>query len=257
MFVPYLVPCLRETKDEKVKRTSKLPQLLEYDLHCLEFGSLPVEQSMVQLTFFERSFDRVIGVDEVGRGCLAGPVMAAAASYNLKDLTEEQLAGLSRLNDSKLITEKSRERLSDIIRATADFAIGHVSNGDVDRFNILNASMIAMEKAVERLVNRLTREGIEPSRILILVDGKKPLPAVEYAQLPITKGDGKSASIASASIIAKVTRDKLMARYNRSYPNYYWNQNKGYPSASHVQALEKWGPTPLHRQSFNWQRKRA
>lgn len=240
-----------------MKRISKLPELLKYDLHCLEHGTIPVAQEMVQLKFFERRFERVIGVDEVGRGCLAGPVMAAAVSYDLNKLTSDQETSLSGLNDSKKITAKSRERLSGIIRATADFAVGHVSNQDVDRFNILNASMIAMEKAVLRLVRKLENENIDQSAILILVDGKKPLPAVELAQLPITKGDGKSASIASASIIAKVTRDKLMTRYNRRYPDYAWTQNKGYPSASHVEALEKWGPSPLHRQTFNWQRKRA
>ncbi|MBI1270755.1 ribonuclease HII [bacterium] len=215
---------------------------------------------MVQLRLFEESsrFQYLIGVDEVGRGCLAGPVMAAAVCYDLDNFTDFQKDALAPLDDSKKLSGKRRQSLSTIIRSSSEFAIGHVSNLDIDRYNILNASMMAMEEAVLKLLLRLERRGIERSRIIVLVDGKNPLPELDrnqkLKQLPVTRGDSASATIASASIVAKVTRDRLMARYNRNFPAYFWTSNKGYPSKSHVEALLAVGPSPLHRTTFNWQR---
>lgn len=244
------------------KKQSKLGELLAFDQYVLTNGSAPggSDINMIQLRLFEESsrFHYLIGVDEVGRGCLAGPVMAAAVCYDLDNLTDFQRGALAPLDDSKKLSEKRRQSLSSIIRSSSEFAIGHVSNLDIDRYNILNASMMAMEKAVLKLVLRLERRGIEKSRIIVLVDGKNPLPELDrnqkLKQLPVTRGDSVSATIASASIVAKVTRDSLMARYNRNFPAYFWTRNKGYPSKSHVEALLAVGPSPLHRTTFNWQR---
>lgn len=235
-----------------MKRKSKLAKLLDFDLFAMKNGSPQIAKDMIQLTFFEKEYECVIGVDEVGRGCLAGPVMASAVSYRLKELSEIEKTQLKELDDSKRLSEKQRSRLSDAIRSSAQFAIGHVSNEDIDKFNILNASMLAMEKAVHRLILKLESDGIKREKMLVLVDGKQPMPGIKIAQLPVSKGDLKSASIASASILAKVTRDKLMQRYYKKYPNYFWNKNKGYPSRVHVDALKKLGPSPMHRLSFSW-----
>lgn len=233
-------------------KQSKLSTLLEFDLYALNHGVKQMNERMNQLTFFDRNYERIIGVDEVGRGCLAGPVMASAVSYDLNLIEENMPPELLKLDDSKKISPGLRIKLSEFIRANSSFAIGHVCNQEVDRLNILNASMIAMEKAVNRLVTKLEKDGIRKDKILVLVDGKKPIPALTLSQIPITKGDDKSASIASASIVAKVTRDKLMMRYARNFPDYLWNQNKGYPSRPHKEALKKIGPSPLHRMSFSW-----
>ena len=233
-------------------KQSKLDGLLEFDLFALEYGHAPLPQNMIQLSFFAKRFEWIIGVDEVGRGCLAGPVMASAVSFNLKELTDFDREQLYELDDSKKLSEKQRLRLSGSIRNAAQFAIGHVSNEEIDRFNILNASMLAMEKSVHRLISKMESSGIEKDKILVLVDGKQPLPQLKVSQIAVSKGDLKSASIASASILAKVTRDKLMLRYNKRYPHYFWSRNKGYPSRLHVEALNKLGPSPMHRLSFSW-----
>lgn len=243
------------------KKQSKLGELLKFDQYVLAHGSAPGDSAMnmIQLRLFEDNsrFQCLVGVDEVGRGCLAGPVMAAAVCYDLDNFTDFQREVLSPLDDSKKLAEKRRQSLSSIIRSNSEFAIGHVSNLDIDRYNILNASMMAMEKAVIRLVLQLERRGIDKSKIIVLVDGKNPLPELDknlkLKQIPVTRGDSVSASIASASIVAKVTRDRLMARYNRNFPAYFWTKNKGYPSKSHVEALLAVGPSPLHRSTFNWQ----
>lgn len=236
-----------------MKKASKLHKLLNFDLHTLKYGSRPIETSMIQLSFLDRAFVRVIGVDEVGRGCLAGPVMASAVSFDLENLDGQELLCLDAIDDSKVLGTKTRERLSSCIRSASVFAFGHVSNEEVDKYNILNASLMSMRKAVLRLLNKLEDSGIDRQHILVLVDGKMPIPDLPISQLPVSKGDSQSISIASASIIAKVTRDKLMTRYNCIYPDYLWSQNKGYPSKSHVLALKQIGPSPLHRASFNWQ----
>ena len=165
------------------KKQSKLGELLKFDRYVLAHGSAPGDSAMnmIQLRLFEDNnrFQCLVGVDEVGRGCLAGPVMAAAVCYDLDNFTDFQLEVLSPLDDSKKLAEKRRQSLSSIIRSNSEFAIGHVSNLDIDRYNILNASMMAMEKAVIRLVLQLERRGIDKSKIIVLVDGKNPLPELD------------------------------------------------------------------------------
>ena len=186
---------------------------------------------------FERqyaAFTAICGIDEVGRGPLAGPVMAGAVILP-KDET------ILYLNDSKQLTAKKREELYDIIMEKAiGVGIGQASNERIDQINILQATYEAMRMAINKL----------PVKPDILLNDAVTIPAVDIKQVPIIKGDAKSASIAAASIVAKVTRDRLMVEMDKMYPGYGFSQNKGYGSADHIKALKEMGPTPIHRRSF-------
>lgn len=176
----------------------------------------------------------IAGVDEVGRGPLAGPVVAAAVILP----SDYEITGL---NDSKKLSEKRREAMDEIIRREAvSFGIGLISQGRIDEINILQATYEAMRLALEQL---------SPAPDMILADAVT-IPGIETRQLPIIKGDAKSASIAAASIIAKVYRDHLMIEYDSLYPEYGFARNKGYGTKEHINALKEFGPTPLHRKSF-------
>ncbi|MED9902850.1 MAG: ribonuclease HII [Lachnospiraceae bacterium] len=176
----------------------------------------------------------VCGIDEVGRGPLAGPVVAGAVILP-KD------CDILYLNDSKQLSEKKREELYDIIMEKAvATGIGYASPERIDEINILQATYEAMRDAVSKL-------SVKPD---ILLNDAVTIPAVEIRQVPIIKGDAKSISIAAASIIAKVTRDRLMVEYDSIFPKYGFAGNKGYGAAAHIEALKKYGPTPIHRRSF-------
>lgn len=176
----------------------------------------------------------VCGIDEVGRGPLAGPVVAGAVILP-KD------CDILYLNDSKQLSEKKREELYDIIMEKAvATGIGYASPERIDKINILQATYEAMRDAVSKL-------SVKPD---ILLNDAVTIPAVEIRQVPIIKGDAKSISIAAASIIAKVTRDRLMVEYDSIFPKYGFAGNKGYGAAAHIEALKKYGPTPIHRRSF-------
>ena len=176
----------------------------------------------------------IAGVDEVGRGPLAGPVVAAAVILP----SDYEITGL---NDSKKLSEKRREAMDEIIRREAvSFGIGLISQDRIDEINILQATFEAMRLALEQL---------SPAPDMILADAVT-IPGIETRQLPIIKGDAKSASIAAASIIAKVYRDHLMIEYDSLYPEYGFARNKGYGTKEHINALKEFGPTPLHRKSF-------
>jgi ribonuclease HII len=177
-------------------------------------------------------FTLVAGVDEVGRGPLAGPVTAAAVILNPADIP----AGL---NDSKKLSAARRAGLFDEIMARATVCVAHASVAEIDALNILRASHLAMERAVAGLA-------ITPEHLLI--DGNM-IPRGLTGQA-IVKGDAKSLSIAAASIVAKVTRDRLMCELDRQFPGYGWAQNAGYPTKQHLAALLNLGLTPWHRQSF-------
>jgi ribonuclease HII len=175
------------------------------------------------------------GCDEAGRGCLAGPVFAAAVI-----LPPEFKNDL--LNDSKKLSEKQRDQLRPIIEEQAlAFGVGVVSNQEVDQINVLNASFLAMHRAVEQL-------SLEPEHLLI--DGNRFRPYPEIAHDCIIKGDGKFLSVAAASILAKTYRDEYMNRLHEEFPEYQWLKNKGYPTKVHREAIRKLGPTPYHRLSF-------
>ncbi|GAA5523835.1 ribonuclease HII [Microbulbifer aestuariivivens] len=174
------------------------------------------------------------GVDEVGRGPLAGDVVAAAVILD----PARPIEGLA---DSKKLSEKKRERLYDEIREKAlSFAVARASVAEIDQLNILHASLLAMRRAVEQLE-------LQPE--FVLVDGNRK-PDWSYACDTVVKGDGRVAAIGAASILAKVTRDREMVELDRVYPGYGLAGHKGYPTKAHLQALERLGPTPIHRQSF-------
>lgn len=180
------------------------------------------------------SFGYICGIDEVGRGPLAGPVVAGAVILP-KD------CDILYINDSKKLSEKKREELYDIIMEKAvAVGIGYASHIRIDEINILQATYEAMREAISKL-------SVKPD---ILLNDAVTIPGVDIKQVPIIKGDAKSISIGAASIIAKVTRDRLMVEYDSKYPGYGFASNKGYGSAAHIAALKEIGPCDIHRNSF-------
>ncbi len=173
------------------------------------------------------------GVDEAGRGPLAGPVVAAAVILDRRRVPHG-------IDDSKKLGEEARETLYERIVRAHGWGVGIVEVEEIDRINIYHATMLAMTRAVDAL-------GIEPG--MVLVDGNA-LPKWRYPARAIVSGDALSRSIAAASIVAKVTRDRMMREYDLVHPGYGWRQNKGYGTAEHRAALLELGPTPLHRRSF-------
>ena len=174
----------------------------------------------------------IAGVDEAGRGPLAGPVVAAAVILN-----DEPIIGL---DDSKKLSAKRRAELETLILARCIVGIGEASVEEIDRINILQATLLAMARAVDAL-------GVTP--VHILVDGNR-LPKWSYNATPVVRGDSIHPCISAASIIAKEHRDRIMIAADATYPGYDWASNKGYGAAAHLAALERLGPTPLHRKSF-------
>lgn len=175
------------------------------------------------------------GTDEAGRGCLAGPVTAAAVI--LPTGFENNI-----LNDSKQLTEKKRETLKDIIEnESLTFGVTHIFQEEIDKINILNASILAMHKSIGKL-------NVSPE--FIIVDGNRFKPFNNIPFETIVKGDGKYLSIAAASILAKTHRDAYMNAIHEEYPMYNWKKNKGYPTAEHREAIKKFGITKYHRKSF-------
>ena len=176
----------------------------------------------------------ICGIDEAGRGPLAGPVVAGAVILK-KDCQ------ILYLNDSKKLSEKRREQLFDEIKEKAvSFGIGVAGPGRIDEINILNATYEAMRDAVS---------GLSETPDILLNDAVT-IPGIGLMQIPIIKGDAKSVSIAAASILAKVTRDRMMTEYDALYPEYGFARHKGYGTAAHIQALKEYGPCPIHRNTF-------
>jgi ribonuclease HII len=185
--------------------------------------------------FYDKGLQFIAGIDEAGRGPLAGPV-AAAAVILPKDII------ISGLNDSKQLPEKKREQLFGIIKEKAlSYAIELVDNNIIDRINILQATFMAMSKAVSKLQHK-------PD--LCLVDGNHKIPNLKFNQEALISGDAKSACIATASILAKVTRDRLMLEYAKLYPAYEFEKHKGYGTKKHIEALKRYGVCPIHRTTF-------
>lgn len=176
----------------------------------------------------------ICGIDEAGRGPLAGPVVAGAVILP-KDCQ------IFYLNDSKKLSEKKRELLYDEIQEKAiSWAVGVVGPERIDEINILQATYEAMRQAISKLT-------VLPD---ILLNDAVTIPDIAINQVPIIKGDAKSVSIAAASILAKVTRDRMMKEYDEVYPEYGFGKHKGYGTAAHIQALRQFGPCPIHRRSF-------
>jgi len=190
----------------------------------------------VLLPYFNKDLIEA-GCDEAGRGCLAGPVVAAAVI-----LPSDFYHPL--LNDSKQLTEKERARLRPILeREALAWQVAFVDNEEIDRINILKASFLAMHKAIEGL-------GLLPE--LLLIDGNRFTPYFGIPHECIIKGDGKYTAIAAASILAKTHRDAYMEEQHQLYPEYHWDSNKGYPTAAHKHALYDLGHCPLHRKTFRF-----
>ncbi len=194
--------------------------------------SVPTDE--LEQALISRGHIRIAGVDEVGRGPLAGPVVAAAVVLNLNVVPDG-------LNDSKKLTAKRRAKLEDRIRETADVAIAAASVEEIDELNILSASHLAMERAVAAL---------NPAPDYLLIDGNMIPKHLKQPSQAVIKGDARSVSIAAASIVAKNWRDRLMVDLAQQHPGYGWETNAGYPSKQHREALQNLGVTPHHRRSF-------
>ena len=195
-----------------------------------------------ELPLWRNGVARVAGVDEAGRGPLAGPVVAAAAVLPARWAETGLPAELSGLNDSKQLTEIQREKFFEFITAGGEieFAIAEVDAGVIDEINILQATHRAMNEALAKL---------RPLPAHALVDGL-PVKSLRLPQTAIVKGDARSFSIAAASVLAKVTRDRTMRRFHEQYPDYGFAKHKGYGTAKHLAAIEKFGACPIHRKSF-------
>lgn len=188
----------------------------------------------IENEYFARGYSVVCGTDEAGRGPLAGHVVAAAV------ILPPGLI-IDGLNDSKKLTEKRRENLYDIICESAlSYGIASASEKEIDEINILNASMLAMKRAAAKL---------DPQPELILVDGNVAR-GFDIEAVPVIKGDAKSPSIAAASVLAKVTRDRMCLELDEKYPEYGFAAHKGYPTKAHMEAVIRYGPCPAHRRSF-------
>lgn len=200
--------------------------------------NLNEEQSL-----FSQGYKLIGGIDEAGRGPLAGPVVAACVVWGSDfDAGKLGYTELKFLRDSKRIDEKKREQLFKIIHEEAlEIGVGICDHKTIDRANIFQATFLAMKKALGSLKNK-------PN--FILIDGKFIIPNCSYEQKAIIKGDSKIFSIMAASIIAKVTRDRLMKKFHEEYPNYCFDQHKGYGTKLHLEMLKKYGPCPIHRRSF-------
>ena len=186
---------------------------------------------------FLDGFTPVVGVDEAGRGSWAGPVVACAVILDPKFSPTELIAGL---DDSKRISKKKRDKLNYLLTSSASIGVGVSSVEEIDKLNILQATFVAMKRSIENL-------GISPG--MILVDGNT-LPDWPYNSRPIIKGDSRSLSIAAASIVAKVSRDRMMTNLANNYPEYGWEKNAGYGTKLQQQALSEHGFTKHHRLSF-------
>ncbi|MCI5802119.1 MAG: ribonuclease HII [Oscillospiraceae bacterium] len=184
---------------------------------------------------YARGFDVICGADEAGRGPLAGPVFAAAVILP----REEEIEGL---NDSKKLTEKRREKLYDeIVSRAVSWSVQRVDAEEIDRINILQASLLAMKRAIEAL---------SPTPDMAYIDGNRTPELELIPAQAVVKGDGRSACIAAASILAKVSRDRYMLELHRQYPMYGFDKHKGYPTRLHYEMLGRYGVSPVHRKSF-------
>ncbi len=206
------------------KQEIKSKKLFDYDLSLKKF---------------------IIGTDEAGRGCGAGGVFAAAVYFN--NLTEELQQELAILNDSKKLSKNHREEIFDTIKNNTINSVICIEVEEIERINILNASLKAMNLACTNVINQIKAKEDD---LLVLVDGNRLIRQFDYHQQTIIKGDGTSASIAAASILAKVSRDRYMDKLNEEYPQYKWSDNAGYLTKEHLSMIDKYGISPYHRPSY-------
>jgi len=213
--------------------------------------------------FQKEGFEIIIGVDEVGRGSLAGPVVAGAV-WVKPNILEEEFEDRGLIRDSKKLSEKQRDKIYKFIQESDSFVlgIGEVSVGMIDKINILNASLLAMRLAIDEVLTQVESikckvESNTPAvgmlnknKVCVLIDGNKNIQNLDLEQRLFAKGDQRIFSIATASINAKVYRDKLMEEYHQKFPEYGFGQHKGYGTKLHMEQLKKHGACEIHRQSF-------
>lgn len=192
---------------------------------------------------FDKSNGIVIGTDEAGRGPAAGGVFAACVYF--PEVSKNLIKDLAKLNDSKKLSAKARESIYDIILNSSIHSIIDIEVDEIEKINILNASLKGMKLACEEVIKKAQLDGF-----ITLVDGNKLIKNYTYPQKFIIKGDGKSASIAAASILAKVTRDRYMTKLSEEFPQYGWAKNAGYLTAEHLKAIDTYGLSKYHRPSF-------
>lgn len=216
--------------------------------------NLTTDSRIVKLFSFDIEQKRiVIGTDEAGRGCGAGGVFASAVCFNNR--SQELMEELTELNDSKKLSAKKREALFDIIKEKTVNSTICIEVDEIERINILNASLKAMRMACTDVINQLypikeDRETLAKNEIMILVDGNKRIFNFDYSQKYVIKGDATSASIAAASILAKVSRDRYMLKLDEEFPQYKWRENAGYLTKEHMALIDKYGLCKYHRPSY-------
>lgn len=216
--------------------------------------NLTTDSRIVKLFSFDIEQKRiVIGTDEAGRGCGAGGVFASAVCFNNR--SQELMVELAELNDSKKLSAKKREALFDIIKEKTVNSTICIEVEEIERINILNASLKAMRMACTDVINQLypikeDRETLAKNEIMILVDGNKRIFNFDYSQKYVIKGDATSASIAAASILAKVSRDRYMLKLDEEFPQYKWKENAGYLTKEHMTLIDKYGLCKYHRPSY-------
>lgn len=203
-----------------------------------------LEKTSQPLFDFDKSYSLpIIGTDEAGRGPGAGGVFAAAVYFD--EITESLIHDLSILNDSKKLTPKKRDSIFDLIKNNTTNEIICIEVDEIEKINILNAALKAMKLSCLSVINKIDKENI-----LTLVDGNKLIKDFSFNQEFVIKGDSKSASIAAASILAKVSRDRYMEKLDEEFPMYNWKKNAGYLTSEHLNAIDKYGLTKYHRPSF-------
>lgn len=222
--------------------------------------ALTADSRIIQLFTFDLNQKRVvIGTDEAGRGCGAGGVFASAVCFNKR--SQELVENLEDLNDSKKLSPKKREILYDIIKENTVNSTVCIEVDEIERINILNASLKAMRLACEDVINQLypipednekliARNMLSRSEIMVLIDGNKRIWDFDYSQRYVVKGDARSASIAAASILAKVSRDRYMLTLDEEFPQYNWKDNAGYLTKEHMALIDKFGMCKYHRPSY-------
>jgi len=199
--------------------------------------SVPAAGLDIEKALWSQGYHSVVGVDEAGRGPLAGPVVVAGVILN------PNTARYLDVDDSKKVSESRREALFEtIISGSISHQIEVLGNIEIDELNILNATLKGMQQVVEAL---------RPIPDYVLIDGNR-LPKLSFTAQAVVKGDQKSKSIAAASILAKVTRDTIMQGYTQEYPQWEFSKHKGYPTKRHKELLQQFGPTPIHRKTFRW-----
>ncbi len=221
---------------------------------------LTADSHIIQLFTFDLNQKRVvIGTDEAGRGCGAGGVFASAVCF--KERSQKLVEELSEMNDSKKLSKKKREALYDIIKDNTVNSTICIEVEEIESINILNASLKAMRLACEDVINQLypvpeqpekllARNLLARSELMILIDGNKRIWDFDYSQRYVVKGDSRSASIAAASILAKVSRDRYMEKLDAEFPEYNWINNAGYLTKDHMAAIDKYGLCKYHRPSY-------